>query len=171
MFKASGVYLTNAHIRFDAEQDNPASVHHDLQLGSAHYTSPPLPPSHKSAWDSGALPSNTVTPHCVGSKFMRQLTDWQQLNIREYLWVQQRISAVVLDNEQWCWCCVKTLSGRNVTEIKVISFCEIKKAYSLALCGEGRFAFDWYGAVYSIMCSSRRRMVFNSAEVKTWWYD
>lgn len=33
---------------------------------------------------------------------------------------------VVEDNEQWCWCCVKTLRGRNVTHIKEISFCTIK---------------------------------------------
>lgn len=128
VFKADDVYVTNAHISFNAEQDNPVSMHHEQKLGSAHYTSPPLSPLHKSAWDSGALLLNTVTLHCVGSKFMRQLTDWQQLNIAEYLWVQRRISTLVSDNEQWCWCCVKTLSGRNVTDIKVISFYEIKKA-------------------------------------------
>lgn len=39
-----------------------------------------------------ALPLNRVTLCCSGSIFIRQRTDWQQLNTRQYLWVGWRTS-------------------------------------------------------------------------------
>lgn len=71
---------------------------------------------------------------------------------------------VVVDNEKWCWCCVKTLSGRYVSDIKVMKFCW--NQMHIMVYKSRKFGWKWCRAVNSIMCPSWCRNLFDWAEVK-----